>query len=189
QYGVRRLEFSLGGLIRIGCRADSNVLSPDLLVFEVACHQCAGIALDVNLPLEIATIELHIFVRISRITIVAAEFAAAVRVHRPGKGHARRIATVQNRPNGQQKVLRASLGLRQRGGSGEACDTDQILYGLQTPVGVRRGRRSAASLTNAVGGGWEKGEAGRSRAAQTVPCRRRSGSKRGKSSHRYRTPR
>ena len=98
---------------------------------EVALRKRPGILLHIDLRFEFAAIQLHIFVRIARIAVLAAEFAPAVRVHRPAERHPLRIALVQDRPNGQKKIFRPALGFRARGGGGEARNADQFRCGLR----------------------------------------------------------
>ena len=56
--------------------------------------------LDVDLSLEIYTVsEFHEFVGITRVAILAGEFAAPVGIDGPGKGHSGGGAAVEQRAN------------------------------------------------------------------------------------------
>ncbi len=117
-------EFTFGRLVRIGSRADGDVLALNFFHGQVAPGQRSGVFLDVDLPLEIGGVQLHVFVCIPRVAVVAAKFAATVGVHCPGKRHVLGIAVVQDRARGQKEILRAALGVSERGGGGETGDAD-----------------------------------------------------------------
>ena len=55
---------------------------------QVARNDGAGVGFGVDFLLEVGAIELHVFVRVARIAIQAAEFAASIGIDRPGKRHA-----------------------------------------------------------------------------------------------------
>ena len=122
---------------------------------------------------------------IARVTVVAAEFAPAVRVHGPAKRDSFGIAVVQYGTDGQQEILGPALGFGARGGSGEACNADQFRSGLRTPAWRRRGSGSfAGGLTGAVASGCgEKGETGLFRPIPATREHRRIDSKYGRSGH------
>ena len=89
---------------------------------QVARRQRAGVLLHEDLALEICPVQIHVFVRIARVAVLAAKFASAIGIDRPAEGHALGIAAVQDRARRQQKILRSALGVGQRGRGGEACD-------------------------------------------------------------------
>src|SRR6185295_9137393 len=55
-------------------------------------------------------VELHEFVGVARITILAAEFAAAVRIDHPAERHARTIAARQIFPRRKFEIFGLALG-------------------------------------------------------------------------------
>ncbi len=185
---ARRAEFALRRLVRIGRRADRDMLAPDLFGREVARRQRPGIFLDVDFRFEIAAVELHVLVRVAGVAVLAAEFAAAIRVHGPPERYPFRVAFVQDRFDGEDKVLRPALGFGAEGGCGEARNADQFRRVLLTPGRYRRGRGSTVRRLTSAGasGCGEKGETGLFGPPGTTPKRRRSCSKYGISGHRSR---
>src|SRR5260370_1741070 len=85
---ARDFVAALGGLVRVGRGAQGNAF-PRLDTSEVAAQQLRCVLLYVDLLLELpAVAQLHEFVGIARVAILAAKFAAAVRIDGPGEGHA-----------------------------------------------------------------------------------------------------
>jgi len=127
-------------------------------------------------------------VRVPRVAVFAAELAAAIGIDGPPERHPLRMAFVQDRFDGQEKVLRPALGFGAEGGCGEARNADQFRRVLLTPGRFRRGRGSTVrGLTSAGASGCgEKCETGLFRASGTAPKRRWSCSKYGISGHRSR---
>ncbi len=132
------------GWYGIGCGADGDVFAPDFLAREVALGERAGILLHVNLGFEIAAVEIHVFVRVARVAILAAELAAPVGVYSPGEWNAIGIAVVQDRADGQKKVFRPALGIGAGGGSSEASNADQFRSRLRSLARDQSGRGSDA---------------------------------------------
>ncbi len=164
---ARGAEFALGRLVRIGGGSDGDVLALNLFHAQVAAGERAGILLDVNFLLEVGAVQLHVFVRVTRVAILAAEFAAAIGIHRPGKRHASRVAMIQDRSHGQQEIFRAALGVSQRGGEGETGDADAFGRGPWWQQGIR----PAVPLVRDVG---EKGGCGIApAAARNLPSERK----------------
>src|SRR5438552_13463784 len=103
--GARDFKLPLRWLIRIGCRANGNLLAV-FYAAQLLPQQVGGVLLDVNLLLEIhAVAHLHKFVGVARVAIFAGELAAAIRIDRPGKRHTRHIAAVEQRTHRQGEVL------------------------------------------------------------------------------------
>src|SRR5467141_793826 len=71
-------EFPLGGLIRVSGRTDGDVLALNLFHSQVAPGKRSGILLDVDLPFEISGIQFHVFMCVSRVTVLASEFTATI---------------------------------------------------------------------------------------------------------------
>ena len=93
------------GSLHLGCPpSDTNTCAKHRCV-----QQHRRILLHVNLLLEFAAIQLHIFVRVARVAVFARKLAPAIRIDRPLKRHAIGIAAIQNRSHRQQKILRPFL--------------------------------------------------------------------------------
>src|SRR5579863_1027370 len=110
------------------------MLAPNLLVAQVPLGEWTGIVLHIDLRFEALAIELHVLVRIAGVAIGAAEFAAAIGVHRPPEGNSLRMALVQDRFDRKEEILRPALAFGAGGGGGEARNADQFRRGLPTPV-------------------------------------------------------
>ena len=102
-------------LVRVRRRSNRDVLRllPSrtlrrirILVRDVVRQQRPRVLLNKNLALEIRAVQLHVLVCVPRIAVAAAKFAAAVRIDRPFKRNALRIAPVKDRPHRQQEILR-----------------------------------------------------------------------------------
>ena len=184
--GARGAKFLFGRLIWIGGGSDGDVFAPGLARGEVARNERTGILFDENLLFEFVAIQLHEFVRIAGVAIAAAEFAAAIGVDRPVERDVLGFAMIQDRANRQKEILRAALGLRARGGSGETRNADQFRGMLCFRGGDgRKGRSSiAAGLTVAGASGRGESEAGLfRRTAPVAPKRRRWSAEDGRSGH------
>ena len=124
QNRARGAEFAFGRLVRVGGGPDGDMLALHFFHAQVASGERSGILLDVNFLLKIVRVQLHVLVRVARVAILAAEFTAAIRVHRPGKRHAGRFAMVQDRFHRQQEIFRAALGISKGRGESETGDAD-----------------------------------------------------------------
>src|SRR6266567_3439445 len=88
--GAGNAELPLRWLIRIGGRANSDTL-PFAYSLEFLPQQPARVLFYVNLAFKIQAVpQLHEFVRITGIAVLAGKFTTAVRINHPGKRHARR---------------------------------------------------------------------------------------------------
>ena len=130
------------------------MFAPRVFGSQLVFDESAGILLHEDFRFEFPAIEFHVLVRVARVAIFTAEFAAAIWIYGPAERHALGIAMIQNRANGQQKIFRPALGVRAGGGGGEAGNADQFRRGLRSPVWDRSGRGSVArGLTSAVASG------------------------------------
>ena len=97
---------ALRRLVRIG--GCSNC---DLLIFsnflQIAAQQPGGLFLHEDLVLELCWIvNLHEVVRVTRVAILAREFAPTVRIDRPREGEvSARVAAVEDRAHRQREEL------------------------------------------------------------------------------------
>src|SRR5947208_15956668 len=83
----RDLQLALDRLIRIGSRADRNLLARFYLA-NFLPQKFSRVLLGINLLLELDTVtHLHELVGVARITIFAGKLASPVRIDRPGKRH------------------------------------------------------------------------------------------------------
>src|SRR5215470_2413409 len=81
-------KLPLRGLIGIGSRTDRDRLPPAHLL-ELLPQEPRRMLLDVDPAFEVERIaQLHEFMCIARVTILAAELAAAIRIDHPDEGHA-----------------------------------------------------------------------------------------------------
>src|SRR5579862_7287077 len=128
----------LGRLIRIGCGPDRDRFPAWNLVQLVA--KPGGVELlRENLPLELERIaELHEFVRVAGVAILAAELAAPVRIDGPAERHpgARAVSDVGAR--WEFEILDAALGFDKRAFGGEAGDADEFrhasMFAIYSPI-------------------------------------------------------
>src|ERR1051326_7157051 len=92
-------------LVWVGRRPNRNLLA-GLYSFQIAMQQPARILLHVNLALEVEPVaQLHEFVRITRITILAAEFASAVWIDGPLERDPGRVATTQQATRFERQIF------------------------------------------------------------------------------------
>jgi hypothetical protein len=105
---------------------------------DIALKKLADGLLGVDLFLEIAAIELHKFVGISGVAILAAKFAAAIGIDGPVERDAIGIAMIQDGADWDLKIFGAALGVGERGGGGKARDAHQWRIRPGAPAGVNR---------------------------------------------------
>src|SRR4051812_45279750 len=102
--GSRAQEAALGWLVGIGRSADGDALVLVLHAPELLPEQIAWRCFRINFILKIRRLQFHEFVRISRVTILAADLAAPVRVDGPAEGHVW-FGAVQNTPPRNLEIL------------------------------------------------------------------------------------
>src|SRR5437016_11580772 len=97
---------TLRGLVRIRCRANGDLLARFYLL-QVTTQQPSALLLREYLAFEIdAVTQLHEFVRVTRVTVLASEFASPIRIDGPGERHSFScIALVQQGLYGKSEVL------------------------------------------------------------------------------------
>ena len=117
---MRAAKTALGRLIRVGGRADGNVVFP-IDAPELLAHPVRRRRFGVNLVFEILDIQLHVLVGVAGIAIFAAELAAAIRVDGPLERHVR-LGAVENAARRDFKVGDPRFGLQQLTLGGEPCD-------------------------------------------------------------------
>ena len=120
EHAARDLELLFRRLVRVGGRAERDGQAAVAGPAEFGAEQRRRAQLGENLALKFAAVvQLHELVGVARVTILAAEFAAAIGIERPGKGQAAARFTVERRARGQRKVFHArtlahpGTGLRQ----------------------------------------------------------------------------
>src|SRR5690348_11807140 len=96
----------LGGLIRIGGRADGDFF-PRTNFLEVTTQQPGGLLLHEDLVLKLAGVtHLHELVRVAGVAVFAGELTATIRIDCPGEGKTpSRVAAVEDGANRQGKKL------------------------------------------------------------------------------------
>ena len=115
--GAGQTVFSLGGLIGIGGGADGDGFSGGERA-QFGAERGGIEVFDVNLLFEVFGLaELHEFVGVAGVAILAAEFAAAIGVDHPAEGHARAGAARYVFAGGELEVFGAALGF-ERGALG-----------------------------------------------------------------------
>src|SRR5262249_8768163 len=99
---------ALGRLVRIGSRSNGDVLRTaraltliGIFPGDVLRQQRRSILLHKDFFLELTAIELHVFVRVTRVAILTGKFASAIRVDGPFERDAVGIAPVQDGAYGQ----------------------------------------------------------------------------------------
>ena len=93
---VADLEAALGWLIRISRGANRDLFTP-LHLPELLAQQIGGMLLHINLLLKVESIpHFHELVGIACVAVLAGKLASAVRVDRPGEGHPRHRAAIQD---------------------------------------------------------------------------------------------
>jgi len=98
--GASRSKFPFGRLVRICRGTDGDVLAPNRFGGKVAVRERTYVLLDINFRLEFIARNVHEFVCVASVAIMAAKFTAAIRVHREPKWNFIGVAVVQNRSNG-----------------------------------------------------------------------------------------
>jgi hypothetical protein len=73
-------------------------------------------------------VQLHEFVGVARITILAAEFTAAIRINCPAKRHARIVAFCQIFTCWELEIFNAALCFERRALGGQASDPDKFSH-------------------------------------------------------------
>src|SRR5712671_1391402 len=103
---ARDFVAALGGLVRIGRSAQGNAF-PQLDTSQVVTQQLRCVQLYVDLLLKLAALaQLHEFVGIACVAILAAKFAAAVGIDGPSEGHAAAAdAAVEQGLRGKSEIL------------------------------------------------------------------------------------
>ena len=126
QDAARDFIAALGGLVGIGCRAQSDRFIASYFA-QFLPQKIRGVLLDVDLLLELhALAHFHKFVGVAGVAVAAAELASAVGVDGPGEGHlAVADAAVQQRLRGQREVLDLMTFAQGFTGGGEARNADE----------------------------------------------------------------
>ena len=134
--GVRPHETPLGGLIRIGRRADCNGLA--FIDFrQLALQNFGHSRFRVDLVFECGGVFFHELVRVAGVAIFAAEFAAAVGIDGPAERHAR-FGPVQQAARGDLEILHGAFGFENLALRSQLCNPYQATFvGRQFGLGKR----------------------------------------------------
>ena len=124
----------------------------------IPSQQRRRVLLHVNLFLKLSAIQLHVFMRVPRVAILAGKLASSIRVDRPFEWHAVRIAPVQDRLHRQHKIFWLFRGLPPclcwRGKCCEAGYADQSrVSAFRGCHGIISDRTRFAVLVSALGPG------------------------------------
>ena len=147
------LEAPLGGLIGIGGRADGDAVGPIELA-QLAAQDFRSGGFGIDLGLEVARIlHAHELVGVARVTVVAAELAAAVGVDGPLERHIG-LGAIEDAARADLEVLdrgaRWALGFQQFALGGHFSDANQLrhssMFAISSPL------RKAVSSGAAVAG-------------------------------------